>query len=212
MKVAVLGAAHTGKTRLVQELTHSLSAQGHSVCTVADLFHRWHDRHGHSPLHDDLCSLAQASADQKPPTSQPEWLMADSTPLLAAVYCDIAFCDPSLYAFALEHQRGYDLTLVAGLDLPCVPHTDHSHGVPMRAQVNARLRERLDQHSIAYTMVYGVGPQRTLSALSALQRLCAPSIHPRARTGHWQWCCENCSDSACERRLFGRLVTDSMRV
>ena len=70
-------------------------------------------------------------------------------------------------------------------------------------------------HAIPYTVVYGHGPLRTANALHAVRdyRAATPNLSPPGAS-NWQWHCENCSDAACEHRLFSdlNLKAGSMRL
>lgn len=102
-----------------------------------------------------------------------------------------------------EQHCSYDLTLLMGLDLsPTV-------SAAPTLQLDADLRHTLDKQAIAYAVVYGTGQAR---ADCALQAIAYHRVQSRRRakraTSDWQWCCDTCSDAACERRLFTGLVNN----
>lgn len=149
MKIAIVGAAGTGKTRLADELA----------------------RH---------CPTA---------------LITDSPPLLAVMAGGLPFDPVALHEIACEHQRSYDLTLLTGLDLP-FPHGNAANGSALpREQTDVLLRQTMQLKGIVFSVVYGSGPQRMLSAL----RLISGGDSPGPA---WGWSCEKCSDPDCEYRLF----------
>ncbi len=131
--------------------------------------------------------------------------------LVDAVWQDLLLQDPSLYAAAVEQHRNYDLTLLTGLDLPAAPSGEYK---PTAAQCDARLRQVLNSHGIAYAVVYGTGPSRTDSAMQAIayHRQSASSARSRHPASAWQWSCEACSDADCEHRLFTALVNERRSV
>lgn len=112
----------------------------------------------------------------------------------------------------LAHQRRYDLTLLLGLDLPMVALTPgDTESAQQQARLDAQLRQTLDTHGVPYAVVYGHGPARTASALQAIEHHIsshdtANRRRPRAAGPAWQWCCDSCSDAACEHLLFSELV------
>lgn len=164
MRIAILGADGTGKTRLATALVNALPA-GQTV------------------------------------------LIADSTALMTAIRSDQLFGDTSLYDAALEQQRGFDLTLLTGLDLATAADGVPEHQHHAREAMDARLRQILNEHTMPYAVVYGTGPQRTASALQAIaHRRGSPLARSTGRQRSWQGACEKCSDPECEHRLFtGRL-------
>jgi hypothetical protein len=97
-----------------------------------------------------------------------------------------------------------DLVLLMGNDLP------HSSGEPSLPS-DTHLRHTLDRHAITYAVVYGTGQTRTDCALQAIayhrmQLRSRPRRAASQRASEWQWCCDTCSDAACEHRLFTALV------
>jgi hypothetical protein len=76
----------------------------------------------------------QARAVEQAP---PGWVVADTTPLMTAVYSHMLFDDDSLYPMALAHQALYDSTLVTGLDLPWVADGLQRDGPHAREPVDA---------------------------------------------------------------------------
>jgi len=112
----------------------------------------------------------------------------------------------------LAHQSRYDLALLLGLDLPIVaPAPGDTQTAQQQARLDAQLRQALNAHGLPYAVVYGHGAARTANALQAIEHHisshnAANRRSPRAGGPAWQWCCDNCSDAACEHRLFSELV------
>lgn len=131
--------------------------------------------------------------------------------LRLALQADADVAEPTLTEkWTVEQHRRYDLTLLMGLDLPRQPDRDQS---PKTAQYDSHLRKVLDHHAMAYAVVYGTGQARTDCALQAIayHRNQSPS-RPRPVGSAWQWCCDTCSDAACEHLLFTALVNDQASV
>ena len=108
---------------------------------------------------------------------------------------------------ALERAGGYNLVLLMGQDLSLTPRNNGKAGAIAPGQHDAQLRQQLSQHAMAYSVVYGSGQARTDCALQAID------FHRRRATARqasgasaWHWNCDNCSDAACEHRLFSALV------
>lgn len=201
LKVALLGAESTGKTALAAGIAAHWRARGLAVHAVGEHLREWCDREGRTPRRDEQRAIAHEQARralQAPPGS---WLVADTTPLMIAVYSDMLFDDPSLYDFALQHQQHYDLTLVTGLDLPWVADGLQRDGPHVREPVDARLRAALARAGVAYRVIYGSGDQRLKQALAAIE---GSAARPHAG-GAWRWTCDKCSDPECEHRLFSAL-------
>ena len=210
MKIALLGAESTGKTALAQSLATALQARGQSACFAPEALREWCDQHGRTPQAFEQIAIAQAQAQRVLQAPACDVLLADTTPLMTAVYSDIVFGDPSLYRFALAHHAVYALTLVTGLDLPWTADGIQRDGPAMQRRVDARLREVLQAHGLHYSVVYGQGAQRTACALAALDQCAQQATNGPARPNQgearWQWVCDKCSDAQCEHQLFSRLL------
>ena len=207
----MLGAESTGKTQLAQGLTACLRSQGHSVSYIPEYLRLWCDDAGRTPHADEQQGIAQTQTAQIALAPDAMYLVADTTALMTAVYSDLLFGDDSLYAPALAQQRGFDLTLVMGLDLPWAadPQRDGPHS---RTPVEAALRAALARGNLAYQVVYGKDQTRTQNALHAIELIAtnAGEISAKGRfsskNARWAWDCEKCSDPACEHRLFTELL------
>lgn len=210
MKIALLGAECTGKTALAQALVAVLQARGQSACYAPEVLREWCDQHGRTPQVFEQIPIAHAQAQRVLQTSDCDVLLADTTPLMTAIYSEIVFGDTSLYPFALAHQVVYDLTLVTGLDLPWAADGIQRDGPTMQRRVDARLREVLQAHGLRYSMVYGQGAQRSDCALAALdqcaQQAAIGPARPNSGEARWQWVCDKCSDAHCEHQLFSSLL------
>lgn len=207
MKIAILGAECTGKTQLAQTLVQALHAQG-SASMVPEVLREWCAQHGRTPQSHEQQAIAEAQALHVQSSAPVDFLIADTSALMTAIYSDLLFHDTSLYAYALEQHRSFDLTLLTGLDLTWQADGVQRDGPHSQAPVDARLRQVLDAHALPYAVVYGVGHGRTQCALQAIhQQLQMPRQGPNAEPA-WQWSCEKCSDAVCEHRLFSRLLQD----
>ncbi len=207
MKIAILGAECTGKTQLALALVQALNPQG-EVALVPEVLREWCAKHGRTPQREEQAGIAQEQTRRVQTTASHGFLIADTAALMTAVYSDLLFNDVTLYSYALEQHRCYDLTLLTGLDLAWKPDGVQRDGPHSQEPVDACLRQVLDTHSIPYAVVYGTGNARTQCALQAIdQHLQIPQHWPSAEPA-WQWNCEKCSDAVCEHRLFSRLLQE----
>ena len=208
LTVAVLGAECTGKSSLVTALQTHWQARGAIVRVIPEVLRQWCDQQGRTPLAQDQRAIAQAQADLVEQAEGGDFLIADTSPLMTAIYSDVLFQDPSLYPFALNHHRIYHHTLVTGLDLPWQADGIQRDGPVMRERIDARLRDVLQREGVGFSMVYGQGKQRLAGALAVLEP--GASTLPQARSS-WRWLCDKCSDADCEHRLFSDLQAAATR-
>jgi nicotinamide riboside kinase len=193
-RIALLGAESTGKTRLAEGLA--------AWCAAA----------GRPPRPGEQLAIARAQERQVDDAAAAGagFVIADTTAIMVLVYSGMLYEDDPLYRFALERQRGYDATLVTGLDLPWAPDGLQRDAAQPREPVDALVRTLLQRAGVPFQVVYGSGAQRLQGALAALASAgvlppqAAPPPEPRGQAA-WVWNCEKCSDPECEHRLFSRL-------
>lgn len=201
MKIALLGAESTGKTVLSQALAAALRERGHRVAVVGEVLREWCERAGRTPRPEEQLPIAREQELRVDAAAAgADIVIADTTSVMVAIYSAMLFEDGTLYRFALERQRGYDLTLVTGLDLPWVADGLQRDGPHVRGPVDALVREALARAGVAYRVVYGTGEERTRNALAPVLALLGE--RPAEAGPRWAWVCDKCSDPDCEHRLF----------
>jgi nicotinamide riboside kinase len=214
MIFAIVGAESTGKSTLAIELAQHLAQSTGLRCSfVAEYLREWCDRHGRTPRQDEQAQvLAEQQRRIEAAAQSHEVVVADTTPLLTAVYSRIVFGDRSLDERAGRwHAAQVAHTLVTALDLPWVADGLQRDGEHVREPVDAALRELLSAHGIAWSRVAGQGEARTRAAADAL----APLLRRHARPGSglfsrlaerdsaqppWPWLCD-CDVPDCEHAL-----------
>ena len=214
VKIAILGAESTGKTELTRQLTTHFESRSQgigSVHLVPEYLREWCNTQSRTPRPDEQLGIATEQARRADASMSHDWLIADTTPMMIAIYSDMLFDDKSLYGMALAHQRSYDLTLVTGLDLPWVADGLQRDGPHVREPVDALIRAALARGKIDYQVVYGAGDARLANALKCIEGFTA-SRQPQMQqassteTTRQTWVCERCSDPDCEHRLFTSLL------
>lgn len=212
-RIAIVGAESTGKSWLARTLTEVLGERGESALWVQEHLRAWCERQGRTPMAHEQLPIAQAQAAAV--LAIPSGLViADTTPLMTAIYSHHLFKDESLYPMALEHQRLYDLTLVTGLDVPWVADGLQRDGPHVRGPIDAMVRQSLVEAGLDFRVIYGQGRERLNNALLAMGLpMEDPSAWERRNAGQYAlnqgrtpWLCEKCSDPDCEHRLFTGLL------
>lgn len=202
--IALLGAESTGKTTLAQQLRDALATEGHDAVTVGEVLREFCDRHARTPRPDEQRAIAAEQTRRIDAAAASHALVvADTTALMTAVYSDQVFGDGSLYTAAEAGQRRCDLTLLMALDIPWQADGLQRDGPKVRDPVDAKVRAALLRSRTPFSVVSGIGPARLAAALDATRRALDP---PRSDHGasRWQWVCEHCGDSECERSLLPR--------
>jgi len=209
MKIAILGAECSGKTTLAKRLAAELTRQGFSACFVAEALREWCDRNQRTPKANEQTDIAKLQIQRIQDAPAVDYLIADTTALITAIYSEIIFNDPSLYPLALENQQSFDLTLVMGLDLLWVADGIQRDGVAIQSEFDAKLRLVLQRQGIGFSVIYGSGDERFNNAMTAVATISKVQHLPQEKTARqspWQWVCEKCSDAQCEHRTFTALL------
>jgi nicotinamide riboside kinase len=224
MKIALLGAESTGKTQLAHAVAAHLRSNGYSAIAVDEYLRQWCEETGRTPGQSEQARIAQTQRERiEVAATKASCVIADTTPLMTAIYSEFIFQDTRLTADALAYQRGFDLTLLTGLDIPWQADGIQRDGAQVRVPVDTLLRCKLQHAGIAFDVIYGTGDQRTNRALEAIARSFKPPIatNPIApcagitKENHandlkrWQGRCEKCSDPDCEHQLFRSLLDQS---
>jgi nicotinamide riboside kinase len=203
LKIALLGAESTGKTQLSEQIAAHFAGQGHRAEAVAEVLREWCARAGRTPRPEEQLPIAQEHERRvDAAAARADVVVADTTAVMVAIYSAMLFKDGSLYRFALERQRGYDVTLVTGLDIPWVADGLQRDGPHVREPVDALVREVLAEAGVPFRVVYGSGAQRLANALAAIDA----ALREPAPQRDWTWACDKCGDPGCEHRLFTRLL------
>lgn len=169
--VAILGAESTGKTTLAAALAGALRGLGRAAMVVPEVLRAFCDAEGRTPRRDEQPAIADAQWHRiEAATATAEIVLADTTPLMTAVYSDLLFGDTSLYDAALAQQRRCAVSLLTGLDLPWQADGLQRDGPHVRGPVDALIRRALERAQLPYAVVYGLGDARTAHALAALRR------------------------------------------
>lgn len=224
IKIALLGAESTGKSQLASDLAAHLCANGQAAIAVDEYLREWCEKQGRTPQQNEQAHIALTQQNRiEAAASRTSIVIADTTPLMTAIYSEFIFSDASLTAAALQYQKNFDLTLLTGLDMPWQADGIQRDGEHVRAPVDTLIRLKLQSADITFEVIYGTGEERTQHALQAIARLSQMPNTTNLIASHanntpatdlnrlkkWQSCCEKCSDPDCEHQLFRKLLKDS---
>jgi nicotinamide riboside kinase len=209
MKIALVGAESTGKSQLALALSARLQQSGITVHRVDEYLREWCDTHQRTPHQNEQQHIVETQIARVLAAPANAVVIADTTPLMTAVYSQILFNDESLNALAMAHQAVYDVTLLTGLDVPWVGDGLQRDGPHVREPVDAAVRHMLKMAGLPYQVVYGMGEKRLENALFCVGRQApdwAKQLERSEIPMRWSGHCETCGDGDCEHRLFTSLV------
>lgn len=200
--IALLGAECTGKSTLATQLRDHLARQGHSVALVGEYLREFCARRGRTPRRDEQAFIAAEQALRiEQAASRHDWVIADTTALMTAIYSDYLFQDSSLYALALQAQSHYAAHLITAIDLPWQADGHQRDGAHVRQPVDQLVRRSLGGRGLVYSVICGRGAERLDNALACLPVQAATPVDEVGSRGlmRWHMACERCGDPACER-------------
>jgi nicotinamide riboside kinase len=212
--IAVVGAESTGKTTLARALAGRIGElTGGTTTWVGEWLREWCALEGRTPRADEQAAIA---AEQQRRIAEAAaahaWVVADTTPLMTAVYSELLFDDRSLYGPAAQAHRGYAATLLTAVDLPWEPDGLQRDGPHVRGPVDRLVRRALVEHGLAWSVVGGAGEARVEAALDALTPLLRAHAAPdaglftrlaqrEAAQAAWTWVCSECDVPDCEHAV-----------
>ena len=216
---AVVGAESTGKSTLAEALALRLADDTGLSCTwVPETLREWCAREARTPRIDEQAAIADEQARRiDAAAATHDLVIADTTPLMTAVYQRQVFADRSLDAAALRWQRRCHLTLLTALDLPWQADGLQRDGPQVQVPVDSALRELLRIGDLPYAVVAGSGSRRLDSALDAIggalrhlraprdglqRRLLQRDAERAASESAWRGVCNNCDAPDCEHAAF----------
>jgi nicotinamide riboside kinase len=209
--IAIVGAESSGKSTLAVALAARVVDQTGLRCTVvAEFLREWCEREQRTPRADEQQAIAteqQRRIDSA--AAGHDIVIADTMPLMVAVYSQLLFDDLSLVDMAISAQRGASLTLLTALDLPWVADGLQRDGQHVREPVDRAVRALLTAHGLNWSVVGGQGASRLDQAFAAITPLLATlaPAHAGLFTGlaareaampAWRWVCEKCDVADCE--------------
>ncbi len=200
--IALLGAECTGKSTLATQLRDHLARQGRSVGLVSEYLREFCDRRGRTPRRDEQAFIAAEQALRiEQAAARHDWVIADTTALMTAVYSDYVYQDPGLYALALQAQSHYAAHLITAVDLPWQADGHQRDGAHVRQPVDQLVRRALTERGLVYSVVCGQGADRLSNALACLPPSAAAPADDASpgEPKRWHLGCERCGDPACER-------------
>lgn len=187
---------------------------GWSCTWVPEVLRTWCEQQQRTPRREEQASIAAEQARRIDLAAQDhDVVIADTTPLMTAVYHHTVFGDDSLDQAALHWQKRCAVTLLTALDLPWVPDGLQRDGAHVREPVDNTLRQLLISSGQAFTVVSGLQEARLQAALNAVSPILRACPAPRpgllrrlnqrdAAQPRWRRLCEDCDDPGCEHALW----------
>jgi nicotinamide riboside kinase len=225
--ITIVGAESTGKSTLALALCEAIdawtpeSAPAATSATarrprcahVDETLRSFCIRTGRTPTRDEQFDIAAEQSRRIAAAADAhDYVVADTSALMTAVYSEYVFGDTRLYDTALATQAGYDLTLLTALDLPWQADGLQRDGAHVRQPVDALIRQALQCAGLGWSVVAGQGAARLVNALAAIERMCSVRASTdddangldddQCGQAGWRHVCARCGDGSCERRLL----------
>lgn len=151
-RVAILGAASSGKTTLAQAL-----AQRYGVSWVPEYLREFCDVRQDVPVAGDQFHIAttQVAREEALAAQGSRYLFCDTTPLMTAVYSIHYFGGIDEQLESLAASRRYDITLVCKPEFAWIPDGLHHEAEDVSGIIDAILLDELARRGVPYTRISG---------------------------------------------------------
>jgi nicotinamide riboside kinase len=213
--IAIVGAESTGKSTLSLALADRIAAQTGLRCgVVGEYLREWCDQAGRTPRPGEQRGIAEEQLRRvRAASAANDVVVADTMPLMVAVYSLQLFGDDTLIPMALSAHAEVAATLLTALDLPWVADGLQRDGAHVREPVDRTVRELLAAHGLGWSVVGGQGAARLDQAFAAVGPLLATMAAATsglftglaardAAAPAWRWVCDTCDQPDCEHLLL----------
>lgn len=151
-RVAILGAASSGKTTLAEAL-----AQRYGAVWVPEYLREFCDVRQDVPVATDQFHIAstQVAREEALAAQGGRFLFCDTTPLMTAVYSIHYFGGIDAQLESLAASRRYDITLVCKPEFAWIPDGLHHEEQDVSGIIDSILLEELARRGVPYTRIAG---------------------------------------------------------
>ena len=151
-RVAIIGAAASGKTTLAQAL-----ARRYGALWVPEYLREFCDARQCVPVAGDQFHIAstQVAREDALAAQGGRFLFCDTTPLMTAVYSIHYFGGIDAQLESLAASRHYDITLVCKPEFAWIPDGLHHEEEDVSGIIDAILLEELARRGVPYTRIAG---------------------------------------------------------
>lgn len=158
-RVAILGAASSGKTTLAQAL-----AQRFGALWVPEYLREFCDVRRGVPVATDQFHIAatQVAREEALAAQGSRFLFCDTTPLMTAVYSIHYFGGIDAQLEMLAASRRYDITLVCKPEFAWIPDGLHHEEEDVSGIIDSILLDELARRGVPYTRIAGSLEERIL--------------------------------------------------
>lgn len=151
-RVAIIGAASSGKTTLAQAL-----AQRYGALWVPEYLREFCDVRQAVPVSSDQFHIAttQVAREEALAAQGGRFLFCDTTPLMTAVYSVHYFGGIDQQLESLAASRRYDITLVCKPEFEWIPDGLHHEQEDVSGIIDSILLAELARRGVPYTRISG---------------------------------------------------------
>jgi NadR type nicotinamide-nucleotide adenylyltransferase len=167
-RIAILGAESSGKSTLAAAL-----ATHYGTLWVPEYLREFVETEARVPFEGDQYQIARIQVERENAAAAlaKRFLFCDTTPFMTAIYSCVYWGSPDAQLAALDRRHDYAATLVTAPDGPWVADGLQRESEAVRLAVYKAVIDKLEQRSIAYTVVSGSLAQRMQQADLVLSRL-----------------------------------------
>jgi len=163
-KIAILGPESTGKSKLAEEL-----AEYYDTIFVPEYARIFLAGLGHSYKQNDLLQIAkgqQESAKALIPLAK-KYLFSDTELIVIKIWSEFKYKNVHPWIWERLKHQDFNFYLLTDIDLPWEddPLREHPH---QRLRIMKLYEKELIKRKLPYIIINGLGKQRTLNAIKAI--------------------------------------------
>lgn len=145
MRIGLIGGECTGKSTLAGDLADALRARTQlGVRIVPEILRAFVAGNGRPPLASEQAQIMAAQRNAEDAAARADGIViADPATMMTAVYSELYFDDPGLWAQAATDARAYTLVLWCRPDLPWEPDPGQRDGPAYRERADALIAAKV---------------------------------------------------------------------
>jgi NadR type nicotinamide-nucleotide adenylyltransferase len=163
-KIAITGPESTGKTQLAEQL-----AAHYRTVWIPEFARDYLFNLGRNYTYNDILYIArnQFSLIQQEVSTANRFLFSDTELIVTKIWCKVKY--GKSHDWIEEHigKQGFDLYLLAGIDLPWEPDPQREHP-HMREELMQQYVNELKNQNFPYRIITGIGDERLKNAIKTV--------------------------------------------
>ena|ERR1700722_10837709 len=167
IRIAIVGPESTGKSELSKDL-----AKHFNTCYVPEYAREYIGELERPYTIDDIVAISKGQMELEDQMAEKanKILICDTNLVVTKIWAEHVFKQYPDWILSNLKKRHYAFHLLTNIDTPWVtdPQREHPH---LREYLFKKYRSELDNEKVAYTIISGIGNERLLQAIRAINKI-----------------------------------------